>query len=312
MINYKKIIRSRKMRLSILRFLRFVPDSWMIRIQYRMKTGRKLDLQNPKRFTEKLQWYKLYYRNDLMPQCVDKFDVREYVKRCGLESILNVCYGVFDTPDEIDFSALPDQFVLKDTLGSGGNSVIICRDKSQLDIPAATEQMSGWIKTNHRIRSGGREWPYYSGKPHRIIAEKYIDSDPAEGGLIDYKFICFCGKAEYLYVVADRSLGNGAGFGIYDASYQNLNYFRTDERPLTREIPKPAEYERMLEIAERLSAPFPHARIDLYDQNGIILFGEITFFDGSGYMMFEPDEFDFILGEHFSLPNRNIWQFECI
>lgn len=302
MIDYKKIIRSRQTRLAILRFLRFVPDPWMIRVQYWMKTGRKLDLQNPKRFTEKLQWYKLYYRNDLMPQCVDKYDVREYVKHCGLESILNVCYGVFNTPDEIDFSVLPDQFVLKDTLGGGGNSVILCKDKSQLDIPAVKNQMLKWVRENPRIKDGGREWSYNTGKPHRIIAEEYLDSNPSEGGLIDYKFLCFSGETEYLYIVADRTLGNGAEFGFYDTDFGKLDISRSDERKLEREIPKPKSFEKMIRIAKSLSQPFPHARIDLYNQNGKIRFGEITFFDGSGYMTYHPDSFDFILGEKFKLP----------
>ena len=223
LINYKKIIKSRQTRLAILRFLSFIPDSWMIRCQYRMKTGHRLNLKKPQRYSEKVQWYKLNYRNELMPQCVDKYDVRKYVKSCGLEEILNECYGVYDSPDEIDFSVLPEQFVLKDTLGSGGNSVIICTDKSKLDIPAVTEQMRGWVKINHRIKTGGREWPYSAGKPHRIIAEKYIPSNPEKGGLIDYKFFCFQGRAEFLYVIADREIGSDGAFGVFDREFRKLN-----------------------------------------------------------------------------------------
>lgn len=305
MIDYKKIIKSRKVRLAILRFLRFIPDKWMIKLQYRIKLGRKLDLKNPKRFTEKLQWYKLFYRNPLMPKCVDKGDVREYVESLGLGSILTKCYGVFDRAEEVDFSVLPDKFVIKDTLGSGGNSVIICKDKATLDINSVRGQMTEWVNTRHNVKSGGREWPYYSGKKHRIIIEEYIESDESKGGLIDYKFFCFNGKTEYLYVFADRNLGDGAGESIYDAEFNNTGYYSDDERPIKRKLTKPSNFDEMRSIAEKLSARFPHARVDMYDQNNTILFGELTFFDGSGYYSFEPDEFDFILGEKFVLPERN-------
>ena len=107
------------MRIKILRLLNFIPDKQMVRIQYKIKTGRKLNLKNPQRYTEKLQWYKLYYRNPLMLKCADKYDVREYVKNCGLDNILNECYGVYNTPEEIDFNKLPNKFVIKDTLGGG-------------------------------------------------------------------------------------------------------------------------------------------------------------------------------------------------
>ncbi len=306
MINYKKIIKSRRVRLAIMRFLNFIPDKWMIRLQYRIKTGRKLNLKNPKRFTEKLQWYKLFYRNPLMPKCVDKGDARDYVKDCGLEHILNECYGVFDRVEDIDFDALPDKFVVKNTLGGGGNSVVIVKDKSALDIPALKERMNRWVEKNAHVKNAGREWPYNSGRAHgRIIIEKYIESDESEGGLIDYKFLCFCGKAEYMYAVADRKIGTEAGFGFFDAEYNLLSYTRNDERPLERQLPKPENFEELKLIAEKLSEAFPHARVDMYDQNGTILFGEITFFDGSGYMKFRPEEFDFILGEKFVLPERN-------
>ena len=131
-MDYKKIFKSRRLRKKILNFLGFVPDSVMLKLQYKIKTGRKLNLKNPKRFTEKLQWYKINYRNNLLHTCVDKFEVREYVKKCGLESILNNCFGVYDTYDEIDFDTLPNRFVIKKTNGGGGLNVIICKDKSEL------------------------------------------------------------------------------------------------------------------------------------------------------------------------------------
>ena len=194
MMDYKKIIKSRSLRLRILKILSFIPDKLMIKLQYFLKTGRRLNLKSPRRFTEKIQWYKLYYKNPLMIQCVDKYDVREYIKSKGLEDILIPCYGVYDTPDEIDWDALPNQFVMKDTLGGGGTSVIIVKDKTTVDIEDLKKRAAEWVKIDAHNKSGGREWPYYSGKNHRIIIEAMLPSNIDEGGLIDYKFFCFNGE----------------------------------------------------------------------------------------------------------------------
>lgn len=302
-MDYKKLIKSRSVRLAILKCLRFVPDRPMIKLQYRIKTGRRLDLKNPRRFTEKLQWYKLFYKDPAMVQCVDKYDVRAYVQRKGLGHILNECYGVYDRVEDVDFQKLPRQFVLKDTLGSGGNSVIVVKDKSAMDLEAVKAQLQKWVSEDHRAKSGGREWPYYSGKKHRILAERLIDAE-AQGGPVEFKFFCFRGKAEYLYVLADRDLGNKASLGIFDRDYRRLPGRRMDEAPLERSIPKPENFDCMREMAEKLAEDFPHARIDFYNENEQIVFGEITFFDGSGYMKFEPDEFDFDMGEKFILQGK--------
>ena len=176
MIDYKKIIKSRATRAKILRALSFIPDNPMLRIQYFVKFGRILHLKHPKRFTEKLQWYKLYYRDPLMVKCVDKYDVREYVKSLGLGHILNDCYGVFNRVEDVDFDKLPDKFVIKDTLGGGGNSVIICEKKSDLEFDNLKSRIDHWTKVKPS-RGGGREWPYYSGKTHRIIIERFLEQE---------------------------------------------------------------------------------------------------------------------------------------
>ena len=302
-MDYKKIIRSRSMRKKILNLLSFVPDSVMLRLQYFIKFGRKLNLKNPQRYSEKLQWYKLHYRDPLMAQCVDKYDVREYIKNIGMEHILNDCFGVYDSPEEIDFDRLPEKFVLKDTLGGGGSSVIICSDREAFDTDNAVKQMKAWVAESSSAKGGGREWPYYVLKrKHRIVAERYIESCAADGGLIDYKFFCFEGKAQIIYGIADRTLGAGAGLGIYDREFRQLDVIREDERPLERTLEKPTNFSLLRDCAEKISQAFPHARIDLYDQDGQIRFGEITFFDGSGYMKFNPDEFDYTMGDIFELP----------
>jgi len=302
-MDYKKIIKSRETRLRILRTLDFIPDKTMIKMQYFIKTGRRLNLKNPQRYTEKLQWYKLYYRDPLMQQCADKYDVREYVRSKGLGYILNECYGVYERVEDIDFDSLPDQFVLKDTLGGGGNSIIICKDKATFDFENAKKQMQKWLSIDSNKKNEGREW-VYQGRKHRIIIEKYIESNLSEGGLVDYKFFCFNGIPQYLNVVADRKFGQKAAIGIYNIDFEKLPYVRNDERPLTFEIPKPENYDEMIEIAKILSEDFLHARIDLYNLNGSIIFGETTFFPGSGYMGFIPDNFDKIIGNAFILPSK--------
>ena len=157
-MDYKKIIKSQKLRFFILRLMKFMPDSLMLRLQYRIKLGRKLNLKAPERFTEKIQWYKLNYRNPLMGRCVDKYAVREYVKSKGLENTLTVLYGVYDNAEDIDFTLLPQKFVIKSTDGGGGENIFICKDKSKLDIPQVVKAISGW--KNKKNINAGREWAY--------------------------------------------------------------------------------------------------------------------------------------------------------
>ena len=286
-----------------MQMLSFLPDKYVVGIQYRIKTGRKLNLGNPIRYTEKLQWYKLYYRDPIMKECVDKYKVRDYVKSKGLSKILTPIIGIYDSVEDICFDNLPRRFVIKDTLGGGGNSVVIVQDKNNVDWNEIKESISKWLY-NGKTKHPGREW-VYDGEKSRILIEQYIQSDPEMGGLIDYKFFCFNGELACVYGIADRVLGKGAGFAIYDSEFNLLPYTRTDEKLMIRSLKKPDNYDEMVSIAKKLSEDFPHARIDLYDQDGVIRFGEITFFDGSGYMNYDPDEFDFILGAKFSLPKRN-------
>lgn len=301
MIDYKKLIRNDKVRMSILRALRFVPDSAMVSAQYLIKTGRWPNLKNPKRFTEKLQWYKLNHRDELMVRCVDKGDVREYVTSKGLSDILIPCYGIYECVDEIDWFGLPDAFVMKDTLGSGGRSVEIVADKHSANLSRLVKKAEEWIEEDSKTPSGGREWPYYSGRQHRVLFEELLEADPNVGGLIDYKFFCFGGKPEVLYVVTDRVLGRHAGLGIYDALFNKIDAVRVDENPLVRDVQKPPHFDEMLSVASILSEGFPEVRIDLYEVEGHIYFGEMTFYDGSGYMSFIPDDFDYEFGKKFVL-----------
>lgn len=299
-MNYKRILKNRNFRLKILRLLSFIPDSMMLKLQYYIQLNRRLNLDNPKRYTEKMQLYKLIYKNPLMIKCVDKYDVRSYVKDCGLESILNECYGVYEDVKDIDFDKLPNEFVLKDTLGGGGTSVIIVKDKKNFNIDKLKSTLNEWLNLPIGIPEGGREWPYYSGKKHRVIIEKFIKSDE-ERGLVDYKFICFDGKVHYVLVLADRIFGKKTNGAFFDKDFNMLDVSRPDLGKLKGHKHKPENFEEMVRYAELLSKPFPHARIDFYDIKGKILFGEVTFYHSSGYMQFEPDDFDYELGEKFKI-----------
>ena len=276
--------------------LSFIPDKMMLKLQYRIKMGRKLNLKNPQRFTEKIQWYKLYYKNPKMIQCVDKYDVREYVKSKELEDILIPCYGVYESVDQIDWESLPNQFVMKDTLGGGGNSVIIVKDKNNTDVEELKRCGAEWTSIRAHVRDAGREWPYYNGKNHRIIIEKYIESDANKGGLIDYKFFCFNGNPEFLYVMGERVVGKEVKVAILNSDYSETEVQRVGDTQY-KDYTKPYNYNEMKSIVEILSEEFPHVRVDMYNIEGRIYFGELTFFNASGYMKYNPDSADYVFGK---------------
>lgn len=305
-MDYKKIIKSRELRLLVLRFLNIVPDKAMLKLQYRIKFGRRLELKNPRRFSEKLQWYKLYYRDPIMTQCAGKHDVRQYVKDKGLEYILNGQIGVYDSVDEINFSSLPERFVIKATVGAAGRQVLVCTDKKNSDIDAIRERIRGWMykNTDKSRKNAGREWAYNNVK-QRLVVEEYIDSSACKNGLLSYKIFCFGGRAKFLYVIADIKDGFfDAGYGIYSNKFEKLPYTRVGEEHLVLEQAKPENFEEMISVAETLAEGFPHVRVDLYNVEGKIIFGEMTFYNDSGYMKYDPDEFDFIAGEMFELPEK--------
>ena len=296
MINYKKIIKSRYLRKRLLSLLEWIPDRIMVQLQYYIKTGRRLNLRNPKRFTEKLQLYKLFYRNSTMLQCTDKFEVRDFVRKHGYTDILIPMIGVYDSPIEIIYETLPSKFVVKTTDGGGGNRVIVCKDKNNIDKNSFYRTLSEWMSFP-KTKSSGREWAYENGYPRRLIVEQLIGNDQKE--LIDYKFFCFNGKVKMVYGISGRDIGNSAQLGIYSPEFTKLQVNRNDERVQTEALDKPQNYEMMIKIAEDLSKEFPHVRVDLYNVDGKIYFGELTFYDGSGYMTFSPDSYDMELGEYF-------------
>lgn len=439
-MNYKKIIRSRNLRIKILSMLGWIPDEPMLRLQYWIHTGRKLNLKNPQRFSEKLQLYKLKYRNPEMLRCTDKFEVRRFIEEKGLQDILIPMIGIYNSPNDINFSELPNKFVAKTTDGSGGNQIMICRNKAELSESDFLKKLNGWMAQPKVKKRAGREWAYENNYPRRILIEELIEEgvrndipdykffcfndEPCycqanvnrpidktsnffdmewnylpscdintereqadrliprpkafetlkqiarqlskglslaridmyaiddktyfsevtsypdcdhgkfsidgklgelltlsgmvvgggkrliisekefrieEDSLRDYKFFCFNGKVEYIYGISDRQVGVGAQFGIYDRNFRKLDVDRLDERHQEEALPKPKNFEQMLKVAELLSNGFPEVRVDLYNVAGKIYFGELTFYDGSGYMQFSPDSFDFKMGELFDI-----------
>ena len=295
----KKLVPSKKARFKLISLLRFVPDKPMLKLQYRVKCRRKLDLKNPQRYTEKLQWYKLYYRDPQMAVCADKYLVREYLTQTGFGDLLNELYTVFDSPEDIDLSVLPDQFVLKLSNGSGTN--LIVKDKSQLNEDEVKQLFRDFVKQS--ASSAGREWCYHVHKPV-IVAEKLLkDLSTENGAADDFKILCFNGEPKIIIRVTQRYTEK-VNHLTYDPEWNQIKVdFEKSRSNETTE--KPETLDKMLEIARALSKGFPFARVDLYSIQNRILFGELTFFPWSGYMQFDPDSFDTELGEMFILPEKN-------
>ena len=294
---YKKIFRSKRMRFKIMSALRFVPDKPMLKFQYRIKCGRAPNLKDPQRYTEKIQWYKLFYRDPVMQQCADKYLVREYVKSKGLESILNELYAVFASPEDIGFEGLPDRFVLK--LSNGSSTNLLIKDKSSYDLKIVKQTFRDFYAQSASL--AGREWVYMNDRKPVVVAEQYLeDPDKADGTLRDYKILCFGGKPAYIICVDGRYTDQYCHV-VYDTDWKKQDVI-IGHSSAAADYERPETLERMLEIAEILSKDFPAARIDLYSIQGRIYFGEITFFPWSGYMNFYPDSFDYTLGSKFILP----------
>lgn len=259
-------------------FYKHLPDEKFLKIAFRKLVNQELDLDNPKTFNEKMQWLKLYNRQPIHTQMVDKYEVKKYVaKKIGEEYVIPTL-GVWEHFGEIDFEKLPNQFVLKCTHDSGG--LIICKDKTTLNLKRAKKIIQRSLTTNYF--DGGREWPYKDVKP-RIIAEKYMTNDEESDELTDYKFFCFNGSMDCVLVCYDRASGD-TKFYFFD---ENWNLKRINKRgleaPQEFSLPKPQCFDRMVQIAKELSAGHPFLRVDLYESAGKIYFGELTFFPQSGF-----------------------------
>jgi len=272
--------------------MKFIPDKMYLQIYYFSRFKKFIDFKNPKTYNEKLNWLKINDRNPLYTKLVDKYEVKEYVSNLIGEEHIIPTIGIWNNFDEIDFSKLPNQFVLKCTHDSEG--LVIVKDKSKLDIKLAKEKLTNSLKNNFYYI--GREWPYKNVKP-RIIAEKYME-DKKLKELRDYKFFCFNGEPKSMFIASDRA--NNVKFDYYDLNFNHLD-IKQKYPNSTKKIEKPINFEKMIKLSKELSKNLKHARIDFYEVNGKIYFGEITFYHFSGFMPFQPKEWDTKFGDWLKL-----------
>lgn len=281
------------------RIMGLLPDEMFIRLNYLRRMKQWPDLKNPTTYNEKLQWLKLHDRQPLYTQLVDKYEVRRFVEeRIGGEYLVPLAGGPWNSFDEIDFDALPERFVLKCTHDSGG--LVICRDKRTLDREKARRRISQSLQQNFYYHN--REWPYKDVQP-RIIAEAYME-DASTNELRDYKFFCFDGEPRMLFVASDRqTAGEETKFDFFDMDYNHLD-LRNGHPNAAVPPEKPVQFGLMRELAQKLSQGFPHVRVDLYEVNGRVYFGEMTFYHWSGMVPFDPPEWDRKLGSWIGLPEN--------
>lgn len=285
----------------LVRFGGCLSDETFIRWTYYLNHGRALNLKEPKRYTEKLQWLKLFYRDSMWTQMVDKYRVKELVSERVGDKFVVPCLGVWDKAEDIEWDSLPNQFVLKTNHDSGNNGVFICKDKSKIDKVKWIMKINASLRTD--TSKAGREWPYRDVK-RCVFAEQYLED--ATGELRDYKFFCFDGKVKYLFIATERQSGGEVKFDYFDADFNHLDIVQ--RHPMSgKEIEKPAMFEQMKELAAKLSEGLPEVRVDLYEVDGRIYFGEYTFFHHGGIAPFHPDNWDFIWGEQIRLPKSNYY-----
>ena len=271
-------------------------DELYLKIWYRQRIGRKLDLKEPKGFNEKIQWLKLYDRNPDYIKMVDKYEAKKYVSSIIGEQYIISTLGIYDKFEDINFEELPNKFVIKCTHDSGG--VVICKDKNALDFNKAKKKINKCLKKNYFYE--GREWPYKNVKP-RIIIEEYMENqDKSE--LQDYKIMCFNGKAKCSFVCSERNT-NGLKVDFFDLDWNKMPFERHYPNS-DKKIKKPQNYDLMIKLAEKLSKNIPFVRVDFYEINGKVYFGELTFYPGSGMEEFTPEKWDFELGSWLTLQKK--------
>ena len=256
-------------------------------------------MENPQTFNEKLQWLKLYNREEIYTTMVDKYEVKNYVANIIGNDYIIPTIGVYDSFNEINFKELPNQFVIKCTHDSGG--CIIIKNKNELDLKKIKKTVNKFL--NRKYFYIHREWPYKNVKPRIIIEQFMEDSNDME--LRDYKFFCFDGKVKALFIATDRNNHSSETcFDFFDADFNHLDI--TNGHPNAKVMPhKPNQFEKMKQLAEKLSKDIPHVRVDFYEVNNHIYFGEMTFFHWSGYVEFSPEKWDLIFGNMIKLPRNN-------
>lgn len=271
-------------------------DERFLRMIYFIKFHRPLNLKNPQTFNEKLQWLKLNDRRTEYTMIVDKYAVKDYVASIIGGKYIIPTLGVWDRPEDIEWDKLPNQFVLKTNHDGGNFGIVICKDKNSFDKEKAIKRLSASLKRN--VYKFGREWPYKN-IIRKVFAEQYIE-DGSSNDLPDYKFFCFNGEVKALFIGTERHSGD-VKFDFFDAGFNHLDLVQT--HPMSgKDIQKPKNFEEMKDIAARLSKGIPHVRVDLYNVNGQIYFGEMTFYHHGGMQPFHPEHWDKDFGNWIELP----------
>ncbi len=278
--------------------LSFLLDKVYIQLYYFFNMHKLCNLKNPSTYNEKLNWLKLHDHNPLYTKLVDKYEVKEYVAQVIGNEYIIPTLGLWDNFDDIDFDSLPNQFVLKCTHDSEG--LVIVNDKKIFNKDKARKKISEALKQNFYYI--GREWPYKNVKP-RIIAEKYME-DHTDGELRDYKFFCFDGEPKMMFIASDRNSGS-VKFDYYDMNFNHVDLKQKYPNSSTQ-LRKPETFDKMIKLSKVLSKGFPHVRVDFYEVDGKLYFGELTFFHFSGFMPFEPEKWDTVFGDWLKLPNKMI------
>ena len=281
----------------------WLPDSVYLRLLYRFQMGKRLHLRHPQTFNEKIQWLKLYNRRPEYTHMVDKYAVKNYVASViGAEYIIPTL-GVWDKPEDIEWDTLPTRFVLKTTHGGGSEGVIICKDRDRLDKQSVIDKLN--VSLHQDVYLSGREWPYKNVQ-RRIIAEQYVDPVPGINDLPDYKFFCFDGEVKALFVGTERQKeGEDVKFDFFDADFNHLPFKQGHENAAITPS-KPKNFELMKQLAAKLSKGIPQVRVDLYDTDSQVLFGELTFYHFGGVVPFKPEKWDMWFGEMLTLPTKKL------
>lgn len=279
-----------------------VSPRWTINLLFRLCHHRRPDLDNPQTLDEKIQWMKLHYYQDnaLVKQCADKWQVRDYVKECGLESILTEVIACYDDPEEIPWEKLPEKFVLKWNFGNGGN--VVCMNKQHLDVRKATQELKRFQKLKFHLLAAE---PQYDVAKKVLICEKFIEPEHGSSP-VDYKFYCFNGVAKYVLCCIGRQEGQKPAFYFFDRDWklQRLNR-QGIEAPEGFTIPKPDGMDALFDYAETLSKPFPFVRADFYLERGKAYFGELTFTPSGGFDYGRLPESDLLFGNMVRLDTVN-------
>lgn len=279
-------------------FFTWLPDKVYLKLSFRFRMGRRLNLKDPQTFSEKIQWLKLYDRKPEYTQMVDKQAVKEYVAKIIGDEYVIPTLGVWDKPEDIEWDKLPEKFVLKTTHGGGSTGVVICKNKSTFDRQRAISKLKESLKQD--IYRTLKEWPYKN-VPKRIIAEKYIDPRPETNDLPDYKFFCFNGEPKYCQVISGRETKKCIDF--FDRDWNHQPFHEPSHYPFAEVEPSRPKYlEKMWQAAAQLAQDKAFSRIDFYEVGDDVFFGEITFFPTSGMGSFDPKDYEAIMGKMITLP----------